>query len=335
MKAAQLQTFDKPEKAVSCVELPDPPAPGPNQISADIEAFPINPADLHQCQGTYAVRPPLPALIGAESVGRITAIGNSVQGLTVGDRIIFLNRENWVEKRTVDAEVTVRLPEAFQGDISDDLICQAAMLKINPATALMLLLDFETPEPGDWIIHNAANSSVGIHIVGLAQRNGWKAINVVRSETAAKAMRDAGAQVVLLDTDNLPDEVAKIATSGRVRLGIDSIGGESSRRLANSLDDDATFVTFGRISGQPMQLDTRKFIYEGLTAKGFWLSNGLAKRTHPDVEAFYTSLATDIHTGKLHTAIEATYPIADIKQALVHAQQSQRSGKILVRPQST
>ncbi|HUS95707.1 MAG TPA: zinc-dependent alcohol dehydrogenase family protein [Hyphomicrobiaceae bacterium] len=343
MKVAQLQTFDVPEKAVFCTDVPDPPAPGPNQITADIEAFPLNPADLHQCEGTYAVRPDLPALIGAEAVGRVREVGANVTTLAAGDRIIFRNRENWVQRKTVDVSDTIRLPDAFQVhkgqanmdqvDIGRDLILQAAMLKVNPATALMMLRDYVQPEPGDYVIHNAANSAVGVHIVKMAERNGWRTLNVVRSDAAEKAVRAAGGDIVLRDTDELPDAVAEAADGRPVRLGIDSVGGESSRRLASSLSENATLVTFGRISGQPMQLDSRNLIFRGLTVRGFWLSGGLANRSACEIEALYRELAEDIAAGRLHTAIEATYPISEIKQALAHARRSNRSGKIVVVPQ--
>lgn len=335
MRAAQLQAFGRPEDVVECVELPDPAPPGPGQVSADIEAFPLNPADLHQCQGTYAVRPPLPALIGAESVGRITAVGPGVTNRKIGDRIIFRNRENWVQKRTVDVKQTVLLPAGFQGDIDDRLILEAAMLKVNPATALMMLRDYVVPKPGEWVIQDAANSSVGTHVNMLAAANGWRVINVVRSESAAQYVRDIGGGNILMDGDDVPAQAREIAGEHRIGLAIDSVGGQSARCLMNALSDGGTLVAVGRISGQPMVLDSSNLIASGKIAAGFWLTRGLGKRTDAEVEALYGDLAQAVLDRRLATRVEATYPITRIKDALVHAHQGGRSGKILVRPQQT
>jgi NADPH:quinone reductase-like Zn-dependent oxidoreductase len=78
MKQVLLERYGSPEDAVRCQEVPDPGAPGAGEVVFDVLAFPINPADLSMCRGTYRLRPTLPAGIGAECVGRVTAVGGGV-----------------------------------------------------------------------------------------------------------------------------------------------------------------------------------------------------------------------------------------------------------------
>ena len=59
--------------------------------------FPINPADMWFCRGSYRLKPPLPATPGAECVGRVTAVGAGVKHVKTGDLVINLQRENWAQ----------------------------------------------------------------------------------------------------------------------------------------------------------------------------------------------------------------------------------------------
>ena len=76
MRAVQLRSFGNPIEGLEYVDIPDPGAPGPNQVFIGVEFSPINPNDLSVARGTYAFRPPLPAVIGNEGVGRVLAVGS-------------------------------------------------------------------------------------------------------------------------------------------------------------------------------------------------------------------------------------------------------------------
>ena len=60
MRAVQLRSFGNPIEGCEYVDIPDPGAPGPNQVLIGVEFPPINPNDLSVARGTYAFRPPLP-----------------------------------------------------------------------------------------------------------------------------------------------------------------------------------------------------------------------------------------------------------------------------------
>ena len=81
MRAVQLRSFGNPIEGLEYVDIPDPGAPGPNQVFIGVEFSPINPNDLSVARGTYAFRPPLPAVIGNEGVGRVLALGSRVESV--------------------------------------------------------------------------------------------------------------------------------------------------------------------------------------------------------------------------------------------------------------
>ena len=325
MKQVQFTAFGVPHEVAACVDVPDVGAPGADEVVIEVLAFPINPADLLTMSGGYAVRPQLPATLGAECVGRIAAVGSNVQHLAVGERVINLGRDNWCQRRKVPAAQALKVP-------ADADLLQLAMLKVNPATALLMLRNYVDLQPGDWVIQDAANSGVGTNLIRLAKVDGIRTVNVVRRESLVAPLRDIGADVVVVDGDDLAERVRQATGGASIRLAIDAIGGAMVLRLADCLAEGGTVVNYGLLSGEPCQLGAHHTIFKSITLTGFWLQKALTAMARPDLEALYADLAARVADGTLHVAVEATYPIEEITAALAHAEREGRSGKILVLP---
>jgi mitochondrial enoyl-[acyl-carrier protein] reductase / trans-2-enoyl-CoA reductase len=325
MKQVQFTAFGTPHEVAACVDVPDVAAPGPDEVVIDVEAFPINPADLLTMTGHYAVRPQLPATLGAECVGRITAVGADVRRLAPGDRVINLGRDNWCQRRKLAAAQALKVP-------ADADVLQLAMLKVNPATALLMMRNYVELQPGDWVIQDAANSGVGTNLIRLAKADGIRTVNVVRRSALSEPLQAIGADVVLVDGDDLAARVREATGGAAIRLAIDAIGGAMVLRLADCLAECGTVVNYGLLCGEPCQLGAHHTIFKGITLTGFWLQKALTSMARPDLEALYGDLAARIADGTLRVEVEATYPIEEIKAALAHAERAGRSGKILVLP---
>ena len=325
MKQVQFSAFGVPHEVAACVEVPDVGAPGPDEVVIEVLAFPINPADLLTMTGGYAVRPQLPATLGAECVGRIAAVGSDVRHLAVGERVINLGRDNWCQRRKVPAAQALKVPAHAD-------VLQLAMLKVNPATALLMLRSYVDLQPGDWVIQDAANSAVGTSLIRLATAEGIRTVNVVRRESLIRPLSAIGADVVVVAGDDLAERVRAATGGALIRLAIDAIGGAMVLRLADCLAEGGTVVNYGLLSGQPCQLGAHHTIFKGITLTGFWLQKALTSMARAGLEALYADLAARVADGTLRVEVEATYPIEEIKAALAHAEREGRSGKILVLP---
>lgn len=325
MKQVVLERYGAPADAVRCVEAPDPGAPAPDEVVFDVLAFPINPADLSMCRGTYRLRPPLPAGIGAECVGRVTAVGDGVAHVKAGDLVINLQRENWTQRRRVAADDVIPVPPGL-----DRL--QAAMLRINPPTARLLLTDLVELRPGDWIIQNVANSAVGRFVIRLGRARGVRTVNVVRREALAAELAPLGADVCVVDGPDLAERV-KAATGGAsIRLGLDAVSGQATARISTCVGERGVVCNYGSMSGEDPVMPRSKLIGEGQSLVGFILGRALAPRSRAEVRAIYGELAEQVRAGLLTAPVEQIYPIEEIRAAVTHAEQGGRRGKILVAP---
>ncbi len=325
MKKVLLDQYGTPWEVARCADVPDVGDPGPDEVVFDVLAFPINPADMGFCRGTYRLKPPLPATPGAECVGRVTAVGGNVKHVRRGDLVINLQRENWAQKRRVAGDDAIPLPAGMD-------LKQAAMVRINPPTALLMLSDFVKLKGGDWVIQNVANSAVGRLLIVLAHQQGLRTVNVVRRADLADQLKGLGADVVIVDGPDLAARVATAVSDAPIRLGVEAIGGAATGRITDCVATDGTVVHYGSMSGINPEVGRNNFIYRGVHLTGFMLGRFLSRRSAAEIRAIYADIARQVLTGTLSAPVDTVYPIENIKEALAHADKGGRNGKILVAP---
>ncbi len=325
MKVIEINAFGPAAETVQCVEVDGPGAPSDAEVVVEVEAFPINPADLLLIEGKYAEQPPLPARLGAECVGRVIAAGSAVEEVAIGDRVIVLARDNWASHRKVDWRGVLKIDDGAD-------VLQTAMLKVNPATALMMLRDYVALQPGDWVIQDAANSGVGRALISLAIADGIKTVNVVRRPELIGELTALGGDAVVVDGDDLAARVHEIVGDGQIKLGIDAVTGPVCIRMTDCLAEGATLVNYGLLSGDPIVLRADQVVFKGIEVKGFWLAKAMRSLSREDLRSLYDVLIGRVKSGQLHVPVDATFAIEEIKNAAARAGESGRNGKVLVLP---
>jgi NADPH:quinone reductase-like Zn-dependent oxidoreductase len=232
-------------------------------------------------------------------------------------------RPVWCERIKVAAGALRPLPEA-----ADTL--QLAMMAVNPATAWLMLKSIAPLEAGAWVIQNAGNSGVGHCVVALARQMGARTISLVRRPEQVEALRARGADVVLVDDAAVIDAVRAATAGSPIMLALDAVAGEATGRLARCLADGGTVVTYGRLSAKTSAMEASDFIFRGLVHRGFWLGRWLATGGADARAAMYDEIARLIVDGVIRVDVEATYPLARVRDALAHAARPGRRGKILL-----
>jgi trans-2-enoyl-CoA reductase len=242
-----------------------------------------------------------------------------------GDLLINLMRDNWTQKRKVRGADVIRLPDGID-------LRQAAMVRINPPTAHLMLTDLVGLKPGDWIIQNAANSAVGRLVIVLAKARGFRTVNVMRREDVFPELAALGSDVCLIDGDDLPDRVAEAVGGALIRLGLDAVGGLATKRIGMCVEDGGIVANYGRMSEDEPVFGTAELVFRGVTLTGFMLGRALAKRDRDGIQSIYDTLMKDVVSGRLWAPVDTIYPIESIREALSHAQSPGHHGKILVAP---
>ena len=325
MKAAQLSTVGPAEQVVKCIEVPDPGAPGKGEVLVDLEACSINPADILMIEGNYASVPETPCALGIEGAGKVRAVGPGVSNLKAGDKVMSLGRTNWVQQIRDQAQAFIRLPDEVD-------LAQAAMLKVNVATAHLMLASYVKLTKGDWVIQNAANSGVGVDLIRLAQADGVRTVNVVRREALIEPLKKLGADAVVVDGPDLAQRVESETGGTPIKLGIDAVGGPAIGRLTDCVGEGGTVVNYGLLSGQACEINAFNFVFRDITLKGFWLAKLMREMSFEQIQAMYERLAQRLIDGTIHVGIEASYSLDKVADAMAHAKKESRGGKIQLRP---
>jgi mitochondrial enoyl-[acyl-carrier protein] reductase / trans-2-enoyl-CoA reductase len=232
-------------------------------------------SDINTVQGVYPLGPKYLGIGGHEGVGTVVKTGAGVLALKEGDHVVPL----------VSGLGTWRTAGVFEASDWHAVDCalpvrDAATLAINPGTALLMLERFCDLVPGDVIVQNGANSTVGQYVIQIARSRGLKTINIVRDRDdwvgTAAGLIGLGADLV-----SKPEEVRTDARDSGLpspKLALNCVGGDIATTMAKMLAPGGTLVTYGGMSRKPVTVPTPVLIFRDVRVRGFWIS-GLSEES--------------------------------------------------------
>lgn len=301
-----------------------PLSPQPGEVRVRLIAAPVNPADLNTIEGTYGIKPELPAVPGIEGCGVVC--DSASPDYTPGDLVMFLRRAStWASHTTVPAECLFKLPPNL-----DPL--QGAMLKVNPATAWQLLHRFGFPGCGGFVVQNAGNSAVGRCVIQLARDLGVQSISFVRRATLFDELLALGADHVFTDDDEGLAAAKAVMGGSNAALAFNAVGGESALRLMKLLCEGGTHITYGAMGRKPLTLPNGLLIFRDIRIRGLWVTRWVENAPSEEVREVYQNLAGRAAAGKIVQPVDSTYPLESFTRALARLEASDRSGKVLFTP---
>jgi NADPH:quinone reductase-like Zn-dependent oxidoreductase len=324
MKVLRIQEFGKPSAAPELIES-EAPEPAAGQVLVAMEASPIDPSDLLLIRGWYGHRPALPATLGSEGVGRIVSVGAGVDPSRTGQRVVVLPN---MQHGLWQDQLAIAETDAIPVDAEADPL-QLAMLGANPMTAELLLRRFVDLPEGAWVGQTGGSSAVGRCVIALAKRAGFRTLSVVRRPEAVAELVDLGADAVVVAGEDLAAQVANVLGDERLSLLLDPIAGETTAKLASWLDHGGTVVSYGGISGAPLSLAPPDLIFREIQVRSFWLKHWLDATPYDEIAAGYAGLAPLVADGTIHAPVAASYPLERYQDAIAHAADKGRVGKVL------
>jgi len=313
-----LTKYGKPEEGLRLAEIAEPRHPKSGEVVIRVEYAPINDSDLLLASGLYPVQLKLPSVVGNEGAGKVLAVGHGVQNVQIGDRVVIpYGGSSWAEKVLARAEEVIILPAEIDPQ-------QAAMLSINPPAAALLLEEFVSLKPGDWIVQNAANSGVGRAVIVFAKQKGLRTINIVRRSELIGELKEIGADVVLLAGPNTAAEANRATGGAQVRLALDGVSGDATGTLLDIVGSDAKIVCYAAPTREPIKVNPLGLVIKHASIHPFFMHY---PENLPKIPEKIRSAAELVANHQLRLPIAAVYPARSFKQALAHAL---TGGKVLL-----
>lgn len=325
MRSAIHTTFGEPADVLALGDSPIP-QPGSGEVRIKTLLASIHNHDLWTVRGRYGYKPTLPAIGGSEAVGIVEALGEGVEGITIGQRVMAASvHGTWAEYFIAPARMVIPVPDG----IADEA---AAQLIAMPLSALMLL-EFLQAEPGQWIVQNTANGAVGKTLAMLAAARGVHVLGLVRRDAGVDELKALGIDNVLSTTQ--PDWKARaqaLLGDTLAHAAVDSIGGQASADLVSLLGENGTLVSFGTMAGEAMQIPSGDLIFKQATVKGFWGSKVSQQMSVENKRRLVGELLQRVLSGELELPVQAIYGLGDVAEAVTASLLPGRKGKVLLRP---
>lgn len=239
MQAIVLVRHGAPEKAFELRELPDP-EPGPGEVAIDVAAFGLNFADCMARIGVYQDAPPLPSVLGYECAGRVAALGEGVEGLAVGERVVGFTRFGGYATRAVTrASGVSRLPDTLE-------YAEALGIPTQFGTAYYCAEEMVRLHPGDRVLVQAAAGGVGNGIVQLALRRGCEVFATAGSDDKLEFLRSLGvAHPINYNREDFAEVVRGVVGDEGIDVAFDSLGGTTAAKAWRLLGHGGRMVCYG------------------------------------------------------------------------------------------
>ena len=327
MKAVVCDAWGTPDTLqVKDVPLPEP---GPGQVRIRVRVAAVNFPDALLVAGKYQFKPDFPFSPGAEFSGTVSALGDGVTSIAVGEKVVGTAPFGaYAEEILADAAQVVALGD----DTSDDDLELAGSFLLTYGTSYHALKDRAAAKPGETLLVLGAGGGVGLAAVELGKRMGLRVIAAASTEAKREAARSRGAdEVVDYTTDDFREQL-KMFTSGRgVDIVYDPVGGDIAETALRSVGWGGRYLVVGFAAGGIPKLPTNLLLLKGSALVGvFW---GEFVRREPEANTANTrQLLAWLHDRTLRPLISARYPLSGAAQALDALLGRDAIGKLVIVP---
>ena len=321
MKAIQISKTGGPE-VLELVEIPRP-EPKSGEVLVRIAASGVNFIDTYFREGRYPS--PLPLIPGQEAAGIVEAVGPDVSGFAVGDQVAWNGtRGTYAEYACASAKDLLHIPAGMNLD-------EAAAVLLQGLTAHYLIYDTYSVRRGDTVLAHAGAGGVGLLITQMLKMLGATVITTVSTEEKAALSREAGADHVILYTqESFLDAVKKIAPEG-LPVVYDSVGKTTFEDSLKCLRPRGLMALYGGSSGAVPPFDLIRLSTMG----SLYVTRPTLKdyvQTRAELERRAHDVFTWVADGKLKVRIGHRYSLAEAQQAHIDLQGRKTTGKVLIIP---
>jgi putative PIG3 family NAD(P)H quinone oxidoreductase len=305
-------------------ERPDPVA-GPGDVLIDVAAAGVNRPDVLQRSGSYPPPPGASDLPGLEVAGRISALGEGVTTLAVGDAVCALvNGGGYASKCLAPAPQCLPIPAGL------DVVAAAAI----PETFFTVWTNvFERGhlQAGETALFHGGTSGIGTTAIQLAAARGARAIVTAGSDAKCQACVALGAEYAI--NYKTTDFVAAVRehTSGRgVDLVLDIMGGSYVPRNLSVLAVEGRLVQIGLLEGATASIDMWRILGRRLTVTGSTLRPRSVEEKGRIAGALQREVWPLVEAGRVRPPVAATFPLAEAAAAHRLMESSAHIGKIVL-----
>lgn len=305
-------------------ERPDP-APAPGKVVVAVRAAGVNFVDGLFVQGKYQIKPPLPFTPGGEVAGDVVAVGDGVDSVAVGDRVLAMPwLGGFASHVEVAAGAAVPIPDGLTYG-------QAAALVQSYGTMLFSLTRRTAVTEGEWVLVLGAGGGIGLAAIDVARHLGARVIAAASSDDKLAAARAAGAEATIAYEDEDLKARAREISGGGVDIVVDPVGDRFADPALRALRWMGRYLVIGFAGGEIPRLPANQVLLNNRTVLGVdW--GAWTMRDPEGNQALLAQLMDLAGSGALSPVEPTQYPLDEVVQALTDLQQRKVAGKVVLVP---
>ena len=300
-------------------------APGAGEVQLHHTAIGLNFIDVYDRNGLYTQA--LPAGLGREAAGVVSALGKGVRGFRIGDRVAYVMAPAgaYAQLRNVPARLLVRIPAG----VSDE---QAAVLMLKGGTACYLLRHAYRVKRGDVIVVHAAAGGVGMFLAQWGRKLGATVIGIVGSEEKVALAKKNGCKHVLVrGRVGIAEQVKKISKGPGAHVVYDGVGKDTFFESLDCLRRRGLLASYGNASGpvapfSPAELAKRGSLYLTRPVMMDYTA------TRAELESIARETFAAARKKWIKVQINQRYKLADVAQAHRDLEARKTTGASVILP---
>ncbi|MEO9877388.1 MAG: NADPH:quinone oxidoreductase family protein [Anderseniella sp.] len=324
MKAVLCTQFGGPE-TLEVADIESPVA-GPGEVVVAVRAAGLNFFDTLIIQNKYQFKPDLPFSPGAEIAGEVTSLGDGVEGIQVGDRVMAYSVWGGVRAEiAISQEAVIAMPDGL------DFVTAAGLI-VTYGTSLHALKDRADMQPGETLAVLGASGGVGQAAVEIGKAMGAHVIACASSDDKLEFCRTLGADETLNYTDEDLKTRLKELTDGKgVDVIYDPVGADLAEPALRAIGWNGRFLVVGFAGGGIPKIPLNLALLKGCQIVGVFWGDHLVRE--PDRHrANMAQLLNWVVDGKIKPHIHKVYPLEETSDALLAIARREVRGKVIVTP---
>ena len=323
MKAVVIDEFGGPD-VLRYRDVPDPSL-SPALVLVEVRAVGVNRGDLQQRAGEAGDEQlPLPLIVGWEVAGVVKAVGDLVQNVRQGDRVVaIIPSGGYAELAAPIAQAIVPIPQSLSFE-------EAAGIPVVFMTAWFALVKKAALRAGETALVQAAGSGVGVAGVQIAKHVGARVIATAGSDEKLARARELGAdEAINYRTTDFAEAVTAMTGGRGVDVVLESVGGRTLVRSIELLASGGRLVSVGNSSHEPVSIDAALLVERDVSLSGLYLGSELLKS---GAIGEFQKVVELCGRGELKVIVDRVLPLADA--AAAHGILADRAnfGKVILKP---
>jgi NADPH2:quinone reductase len=323
MQAVVCKAFGPPE-SLTIESVGNPPAPGPHQVKIAVHAAGLNFPDTLMVAGKYQVKPPFPFFPGMECAGVVTAVGDGVTEVRVGDRVMSMPGHGALaEEVLASAAMTFRIP----GSMSFE---QAAGFPVTYGTTYYALVDRARLQSGETLLVHGAAGGVGSNAVEIGKILGARIIATAGSDGKLEIARKLGAdESINYSSESIRDRTRAITEGRGADVIFDPVGGDVFDESLRSIAMDGRLLVIGFASGRIPSAPANQVLLKNCAVVGvYW--EGFAKKEPRRNRENFEAMFRWFEEGRLKPQVSGVYALGQVAEAMNALLSRKATGKLVI-----